>query len=272
MNNLYLQPSNDEFSIKITKIEGEEKSSNSKMQRGSSSQCRITSESPVKPIQELSDTLAQGNSYDKRECSEVSEAQKSTASESKHLTKSTQPQSHSPFTSQNLTTDTRCEKLSEYKSQEEEKRHQHGKYRGQAKPFGTESSERESSEMEYQCVDTSNCEVSDTGRLTDYDGSLIEGWLEDSENPSPLKSSQDMATIKEVSEENISETTYRVTGPKMLIRPYNRTNTLKVISIFTILDSLCLHLHGGGERKRKRWDFSRILQGIQPHGVCKKDK
>jgi glucan-binding YG repeat protein len=184
MNNPNHQASNEEFTIKVTRVEGEERFNNSRMQRGSSSQCRIAAESPVRPIQELLETVAQGSSFDKREGSQVSEAQKSTASESKQLTKSTLPHSYSPFTSQNISTDTRGEKISERKSQEEKKM-QIGKYKGQAKPFGMESSDGSSSEMEYQCMNTSNCEASDNGRLTGYDDSLIVGWFEENENPSP---------------------------------------------------------------------------------------
>lgn len=174
------------------------------------------------------DTLPKGSSYDKRENSENKELKKSSFHQD------------SPFTTGLLTTyDTRGEYVSEVKPIKQES--VNGKFRGQRQPLPTESSVRYSSDNEYECIETSDLEdivnssvYGDPEIHTEYqadeedkheDKGFVEVWIRNQPGDTP-NTSNHMNTIKEVSEENLSEA--MTTGPQRFMEYMTKYDEPKV--------------------------------------------
>ena len=191
------------------------------------------------------DTLHQGSSYDKRENS----GRKDLKNSSFHQ--------DSPFTTGLLTTyDTRGEHVSEAKPRKQDQ--VNGKFRGQRQPLPTESSVKCSSDNEYECIEVSDLEdmgnssvYEDPEIKTEYhadeedkhdDKGFVEVWIRNQPADTP-NTSNHMNTIKEVSEENLSEA--MTTGPQRFMEYMTKYDEPKVS--YEIIQILQKPYHNAGD-------------------------
>ena len=182
-----------------------------------------TEQSPKAPSIENG---AQGNSYDDRNEEKELEQTKSLPFLSQALDKSNTINSTSPFCTYGSTLDTRLDRPSNFPTHDQQ-RSLTKKYKGQEPPIDTESSLPYNSDLNYSQIDSSSSSSkSITESKYDSDAFPTEQWVNDYQIHSSAsrqdysKGSYDMKTIREVSDENMSESTFRITGPQYLMKSH----------------------------------------------------
>ena len=129
-----------------------------------------------------------------------------------------------PLTLHQISTyDTRPERVQENADESKETARKE-RYKGQAIPFYTESSPHCSSEWEFECIDSSVDEwsIKNEEEIEVYkELNMVQNWHKTDYNPD--QESRAMGTIKEVSEEHITESTPRTSNLRNYDASYEST-------------------------------------------------